>query len=321
VAVGAALVDAAGLRDVDDAVGEIDRHLADDEFFWLDLHDPAEADLRAVGERLNVHPLALEDSLEFGRRAKAEDYETFLFLVVFGWSPDADWLVEVHVFYSERFLVTVHRDESPVLDALRRSGAAALGQGTKPIILLHGLVDGLTDSFVAPLEDIEDRLEAIEAEIVSTPHEHFVGEILSMRRRVALLRKTLDPERDVLGRITTGVVSVPGMTPDAERYFRDVHDNLVRLTEMLDVARELITGALDVYLSAASNRLGVVTKQLTVIATIFLPLTFITGFFGQNFGWLVRNVGSWEAFLLLGIGLELAVLAAIVAIFRVRRLF
>jgi magnesium transporter len=142
-----------------------------------------------------------------------------------------------------------------------------------------------------------------------------------MRRRVALLRKTLDPERDVLGRITTGVVSVPGMTPDAERYFRDVHDNLVRLTEMLDVARELITGALDVYLSAASNRLGVVTKQLTVIATIFLPLTFITGFFGQNFGWLVRNVGSWEAFLLLGIGLELAVLAAIVAIFRVRRLF
>jgi len=321
VAVAATLVDRAGRHGVANAAEEVDRRLERDEFFWLDLHGPAEDELRAVADRLGLHPLALEDSLEFGRRSKAEDYEGFLFLVVFGWSPDHDGLVEMHVFFSERFLVTVHRDDSPGLRDLEDACAEMLMAGTEPVLVLHRLVDELTDGFDAPLEEVQDRLEAIEAVIVETPHERFVGEILDMRRRVALLRKVLGPERDVFGRVSTGLVPVPGMTTDAQRYFRDVHDNLTHLMEMLDVARELMTGALDVYLSAASNRLGIVTKQLTVIATIFLPLTFITGFFGQNFTWLVRHVDTWQAFLVLGLGLELAALVAIVLVFRVRRLF
>ena len=321
MAVAATIVDRTGRHGVENLAVEVTRRIQRDDYFWLDLHGPAEDELRAVAGLLGIHPHALESALEFGHRAKADDYEGLLFLVVFGWSPDDDGLVEMHVLYSERFLVTLHHDDSPGLRELEDSCASMLTAGTEPVLVLHRLLDGLTDGFTAPLEDVEDRLEAIEAEIVDQPNERFVGEILDMRRRVAMLRKVLLPERDVLGRISADLVPVPGLTDDARRYFRDVHDNLTHLMEILDTVRELITGTLDIYLSAASNRLGIVTKQLTVIATIFLPLTFITGFFGQNFTWLVRHVDSWQAFVLFGIGLELAAVAVIVLIFRQRRLF
>ena len=111
------------------------------------------------------------------------------------------------------------------------------------------------------------------------------------------------------------------MTGEAERQFRDVFDHLLRLGEMVDAQRDLVTGVIDIYLSASSNRLGAVTKQLTLIATIFLPLTFVTGFFGQNFGWMVGRVDSWRAFLALGLGLQLAATGAIVAYFKRRGWF
>ena len=111
------------------------------------------------------------------------------------------------------------------------------------------------------------------------------------------------------------------MTNEAERYFRDVYDHLVRLTEEIDGGRELTSSAIDAYLSTSSNRLNVTTKQLTVIATIFLPLSFITGFFGQNFGWMVGEVSSWQAFVLLGIGLELLMVVALLTVFRKRGWF
>jgi magnesium transporter len=321
VAVAATIVDRTGRHGVDNPAAEVGRRIESDDYFWLDLHGVAEDELRDVADPLGLHPHALESALEFGHRARADDYDGLLFLVVFGWSPDDDGLVEMHVLYSERFLVTVHHDESPGLRELEDSCASILTAGTEPVLVLHRLLDGLTESFTAPLEEVEDRLEAIEAEIVESPNDRFVGEILDTRRRVAMLRKVLVPERDVLGRISADLVPVPGLTDDARRYFRDVHDDLTHLVEVLDTVRELITGTLDVYLSAASNRLGIVTKQLTVIATIFLPLTFITGFFGQNFGWLVRHVSSWEAFVLLGLGLEVLAVLVIVLVFRQRRLF
>ena len=111
------------------------------------------------------------------------------------------------------------------------------------------------------------------------------------------------------------------MTQDVERYYRDVYDHLVRLGEALDGNRELMNAAIDAYLSTASNRLNVTTKQLTVIATIFLPLTFVTGFFGQNFTWMVDHVGSWQAFVILGVGLEIVAVIGLLVLFRKRGWF
>jgi magnesium transporter len=111
------------------------------------------------------------------------------------------------------------------------------------------------------------------------------------------------------------------MTSDAERYFRDVYDHLVRLGEAIDGGREMMNAAIAAYLSASSNRLNVTTKQFAVIATIFLPLTFVTGFFGQNFGWMVDHVDSWQMFVALGLGIEVLTLIALLALFRLRGWF
>ena len=118
-----------------------------------------------------------------------------------------------------------------------------------------------------------------------------------------------------------GVADLPGMTQEHERYFRDIYDHLIRISDLIDTYRDLLTSSMDVFLSTVSNRLNVVMKQLTVIATIFLPLTFLTGFFGQNFGWLVRNVTGWAPFLAFGIGLEVALVVVMLVFFRRRGWF
>ena len=109
------------------------------------------------------------------------------------------------------------------------------------------------------------------------------------------------------------------MTDDDQRYFRDVYDHLIRIGDMVDTYRDLLTGAMDVYLSTVSNRLNGVMKQLAIIATVFMPLTFLTGFFGQNLGWMVEHVGGFGHFLVFGIGLELMTLAIVLSYFWRRR--
>jgi len=142
-----------------------------------------------------------------------------------------------------------------------------------------------------------------------------------MKRLLVGLRKAVTPERDMFARLVTGVETLPGLSADDERYFRDVYDHLIRISDLIDSYRDLLTSSMDVYLSTVSNRLNSVMKQLTIIATIFLPLAWLTGFFGQNFGWLVRHIGSWEAFVALGVGTELLALLLLLAFFKRRGWF
>ena len=118
--------------------------------------------------------------------------------------------------------------------------------------------------------------------------------------------------------MASGLRPLPGSTTESERAFRDVYDHLIRLTDQLDSYRDLVTGVMDVYLSTVSNRVNAVMKQLTVIATIFLPLTFITGFFGQNFSWMVRAIGGEAPFWALGVTLQLGVVIGLLAMFKHR---
>ena len=123
-----------------------------------------------------------------------------------------------------------------------------------------------------------------------------------MKRLLVGMRKAVTPQRDTFASLMGRIAQLPGLGDEDERYFRDVYDHLIRISDLIDSYRDLLTGAMDVYLSTVSNRLNSVMKQLTVIATIFLPLTFLTGFFGQNFGWLVRHISTWEAFVGYGVG-------------------
>src|SRR5919197_406356 len=276
--------------------------LASGGFLWIDLYQPTEEDFAVLRDVFGFHPLALEDSEHFGQRAKLDDYDDFVFLVVYGAVPDEDRLVEVHCFYSDRYLVTVHRDEAPAFTEVRRRYDKRAEPIDEPIRLLYRIVDALVDSFFPILADFDDRIDDLEDQTFLHASDEQLQEIFAMKRLLVGMRKAITPQRDLFGSVMGGVAELPGMTPEAERYFRDVYDHLIRISDLVDTYRDLLTGAMDVYLSTVSNRLNSVMKQLTVIATIFLPLTVVTGFFGQNFGWMVDHVNSLAAFLGLGIG-------------------
>jgi magnesium transporter len=291
-----------------------------DEFFWLDIHDPRSDDLEILREEFGFHPLSLEDSWQFKQRPKIDDYDGYVFLVVFGASGEADddGLVEVHCFYSDRFLITLHRDDAPSLSSLRQRYIKRDAPVDDPARLLHGVVDGLVDSFFPRLSAIDDRIDVLEDRIFREADDAQLQEIFSMKRALVSMRKVISPQRDLFSSIVTGVETFPGMTDDDQRYFRDVYDHLIRIGDMVDTYRDLLTGAMDVYLSTVSNRLNAVMKQLAIIATVFMPLTFLTGFFGQNLGWMVAHAGGLGHFLVFGIGLELMTLAIVLTYFRRR---
>jgi magnesium transporter len=291
--------------------------LAEGSFFWLDVHEPVASDLEILRDEFGFHPLSLEDSWRFNQRPKIDDYDGYIFLVVFGASDDGDpdGLVELHCFYSDRYLVTLHRDDAPTIDGLRERYVKRDAPVDDPARLLHGVIDGLVDGFFPRLAAIDDRIDALEDEIFRDAGEAELQEIFSMKRELVGMRKVISPQRDLFGSIVAGVESFPGMSDDDQRYFRDVYDHLIRIGDMVDTYRDLLTGAMDVYLSTVSNRLNGVMKQLAIIATVFMPLTFLTGFFGQNFAWMVTHAGGLGHFLVLGIGLELITLTIVLGFF------
>jgi magnesium transporter len=310
-----------GSGPVEFSTEKINELLAEGGFFWLDLDQPDAADFQVLRDVFKFHPLAIEDSEHFGQRSKIDSYDDFAFLVLYGASTDEDRLVEVHCFYSERYLVTVHRDDAPAFNEVRDRFAKRGQPIEHPPRLLYQIVQALVDSFFPILADFDDRIDELENAIFLRADDRQLQDIFGMKRLLVGLRKAVTPERDMFARLVTGVETLPGLTPDDERYFRDVYDHLIRISDLIDSYRDLLTSSMDVYLSTVSNRLNSVMKQLTIIATIFLPLAWLTGFFGQNFGWMVRHVGSWEAFLFLGVGTELIAIALLLAFFRRRGWF
>ena len=297
---------------------EVEKLHAAGTFFWLDLEQPDADDFAVLRDVFGFHPLAIEDSENFGQRAKLDEYGDFVFLVVYGANPDDDRLVEVHCFYSEDHLITLHRDETPAFTALRARYAKQEAPLGDPPRLLYRIVDSLVDSFFPVLADLDNRIDELENAIFVKADDAQLQEIFAMKRLLVGMRKAVTPQRDLFASLMGGVDQLPGMSEEDERYFRDVYDHLIRISDLIDTYRDLLTGAMDVYLSTVANRTNVVTKQLAIIATIFLPLSFITGFFGQNFGFLVRHIAGGPAFLGLGIVLELVALAGLLLLFKRR---
>jgi magnesium transporter len=301
---------------------EVEARLEDGDFFWLDLHGPSEDDFQLLRDVFKFHPLAVEDAEHFEQRAKIEAYEDFYFLVFYGVAPppDEDRLVELHCFFSDRFLVTVRRDESPACDSLReryeRQGALA-----EPIRLLYQVVDELVDSFFPALEDLDDEIDALQDSILADPSGEHLQRIYELRRRLTRLRAVIGQEAELAQRWVSGAPELPHLSPEGEHYLRDVHDHLVRLAQRIETYRELLLSVMDTYFTATSQNLNAVVKQLTVIAAIFLPLSFVAGFFGQNFGWLVDNISGWPEFIILGLGLQVFAVAAMLVYFKRRGWF
>ena len=268
-------------------------------FFWLDLDSPTDAQLDELGDILGLPPLAVEDSREFRQRAKIDDYGDRLLIVFYGARRrDAHYYaLEVHMHLAQGRIVTVHRGRCEPIESVRASHAHSDHE------VVYRILDALSESLLAVLRDLEAEVTRLEQGAFEHPTQEDRREIVMMRGRLFRLLQVVVPQRDML---ETGAEAIERVLSighgQAHHPFADIRDDLVLAVNLIAYCRELLAEALNVHLQATSNRLNTIATRLTVLASIFVPLTLITGFFGQNFGWMISHIDSFAAFLILGIG-------------------
>ncbi|HWD84989.1 MAG TPA: magnesium transporter CorA family protein [Solirubrobacteraceae bacterium] len=287
-------------------------------FFWLDLHDPTHDQLSRLGELLHLHPLTIEDVNAFSERPKREHYDGYVSLVVYGVDEEAaaagQLLREVHLLIAGNWVVSLHPTPFKVFDTLRDR---VRRQPQREQALIFQILDTVLSTYGPVLDRVDDEIDAIEEDVIESAREQSLQRIFSLKRDLIAMRRVVTPMRDFFAHDSDEITHLPGMSPDDSLYFRDLYDSVVRTSELIDSYRDLLSGATDMYLSTVANRQGEISKQLTIIATIFLPLSFLTGFFGQNFAWLTGNVlnTTWS-FFVLGLGLLLAAIVGFWVLFR-----
>jgi magnesium transporter len=289
------------------------------EGFWLDILAPDEGDYQLLRGVFNFHPLTIEDIQDPNERPKLDEYDEYLFAVVFTGSLAGDDIhfLEQHIYGSKRMVVTVHHEPQPELDALRER----IRQGPEitkgePGSLLYLIVDALVDTMFPVLDRMDDTIDRFQDEVIEGPTPQVLRRIYDLKHTVFDLRRQVGAQRDLLQRLTTRAIQ---LHPETGVYYRDIYDHVIRQYETADSLRDLLTGTMDVYLSTVSNRQNVTMQQLTVIASLFLPLSFLSGFFGMNFGFLVNHITTGTAFAL-AVSLMAAVTVVQLLVFRLRRL-
>lgn len=264
---------------------------------WIDLQKQDDVQLQLLAERFGFHPLTIEDCSHFDQRPKLEEYGHYLFLVTHGFrlnQSDTEPLeiLELHTFLSESYLVTVHVEPIPALEKVwnRLAGDGELvRRGTDFVSYL--IADAIVDSFFPLVDDIAEQVDEVETDVLSATHGVELSEIFRLKRLLVQMRKVLSPQRDVFALLAKRGASRIGQ--QTAIYFRDVYDHVLRIHEWVEGTRDLLGNALDAYLWAASQRTNEIMKRLTLLSAIFMPLTFITGFWGQNFSHLPFGSHWW----------------------------
>jgi magnesium transporter len=294
-------------------------------FFWveLDVHDPGpDDDVSALlVDTFHFHPVAVQAAEQFGQRARIDDYDDFVHVVTFGMAADGTSVAEVHCFITATSIISIHQGDCPALSEVReRIGTHHASEVEAPqVVVFYLIMDTLIDSFFPVLSDLDDAIDSLETSILANPTEEQLGVLFGMKRQILTIRKVITPQRDMISSLNAGMVEIPGMTDKGTVYFRSLYDHLIRISDMVDGYRDLISGAMDTHLSMVSNRLNVVMKQLAIIATIFLPLGFLTGFFGQNFTWPIAHIQTGLGYyLFFGVGSELVAIVILLALFKRR---
>jgi magnesium transporter len=303
----------------------IEQAVADGTFFWLDLdiHDPGPDDdvTGLLTNTFHFHPVAVEAADRFGQRPRIDDYDDFVHVITFGIAADGKSVAEVHCFLTGKCIISLHQGNCPALAGVRNriSGHHAAAKAGPQAVISYLIMDTLVDSFFPVLSDFDDAIDNLEGDILKNPTEEQLGTLFGMKREIMTIRKVITPQRDMIASLNAGMVTIPGMPEEGSAYFRNLYDHLIRISDLVDGYRDLISGAMDTHLSMVSNRLNVVMKQLAIIATVFLPLGFLTGFFGQNFAWLTghlqQNLGL---FLFLGLGSEVVAIILLLMLFKRR---
>jgi magnesium transporter len=299
---------------------EIECHVRAGRFFWLDVEGPSDADFRSLGEQLGLHPLTIDDAENFDQRPTIEEYPGYLYMVVYGIDeivPEEPDLCEVHMIISSGWVVTIRRRPLVALESLRERFKDRTLRSQ--LFLVYKILDAVVATFFPVLARIDDEIEDIENEVIGSQTSETLVRISALKRDLIEMRRVVTPLRDVFGHSAGWAIALPGIGSDDRLYFRDLWQSVSRVSELVDSYRDLLTGATDMYLSTVANRHADDQKQLTIIATIFLPLTFITGFFGMNFGYMTNElIETPLSFALFGVGLLIAATVAFIIYFRKR---
>lgn len=316
------------------ADGQLRLDITEDEFRFA-LQDPGgllwvdfEATIPADDEKIltgvfGFHPLAVDDALQETHVPKVDDWGEYLYIVLStvrlgvkdGVTLDSQ---ELDVFLGKNYMVTHH--DQPIT-AIQRVWSSVqrddrhLRRGADH--LLYRLVDEVVSQYMPVVDEIDDEIDSIEDEIFNDHRASILERIFSLKRAVLQLRRFVDPQREVLNRLARDDYEV---IDSRERvYFRDVYDHLVRLHDLIESLRDLIGGALDTYLSVVNNRMNDIMKTLTVITTLFMPISFMVGFFGMNYFAPVANTGAWTDIPSLITTLTILVLTPVGMFFWIRR--
>ncbi|MCK5548047.1 MAG: magnesium/cobalt transporter CorA, partial [Thermoplasmata archaeon] len=289
---------------------------------WIDIMAPAKEEFNILADKYNFHPLTIEDCMDDVHLPKIDDYDDYIFVILHrvvldstreGFSSD-----EIDFFVGKNFLVTVHKEEVKsaltVMAEIARNPKLISGGA---VMLFQAIVDRLVDNYLPVLEMLEDRIDSVEEKILSGNEEESMDEILVLRSDLMTVVRLSAPQRDILNRLSRSRFEV--ITADALIYFRDTYDQLMGINDVANTCRDRIRGLLDVRMSITTTRLNEVIKVLTIIATIIMPLTLITGIYGMNFINMPETKSPYGYFIVMGAMFVIAL--AMIWYFRRRKWF
>src|SRR5215212_8183929 len=265
---------------------------------WIDLVDPRDEAVDNVGRLLGLHPVAVEDTREFGQRPKVDVYEDHVLLVFYTARVDEAGSVvriEVHLYIARGYLITVRRDECAALDDLRGRGGEI---HEHPV---YSILDALTDAFYPVIEGLEDRIDALEAQVLSRARREQLEAIYRLRQEVREIGRIASVQQDQFATKSNDLERQLELG-DTGEYLNDVGDHLAQVAGELHRQSEDLAALTSTYFNANADRLNATATRLTVVGTLFVVWTLVTGFFGQNFGWLVDHIGGFGHFLVFGVG-------------------
>lgn len=256
---------------------------------WVDVQGLGSEDiLQRLGKVFDLHPLVLEDVVNVPQRPKVEDYEDQLVIIAQMVMPrpglDSFWIEQVSFVLGKHYLLTVQEEPQrdcfgPVRDRIRANKGSLRKAGAD--YLAYTLLDAVIDGYFPVLEVYGERIEDLEEEVVTNPTRGTLQKIYQVRRELLALRRSIWPQRDAINMLIRGGSDL--ISPNVQIYLRDCYDHAIQVIDMVETYRELASGLMDVYLSSVSNKMNEIMKLLTVVSSIFIPLTFIAGVYGMNF--------------------------------------
>lgn len=258
----------------------------DGERLWIDVEAPTTAELSLLRERFDLHPVAIESCLNVDQRAKVEEYQSQLFIVLHRLlvprDSEATQSLELHAFLGDGYLITIHDPGLVEIDTVRERWVAEPALHSRSVAHAYYLLcEKLAHANFDALDRLFESVESIEDSVLKQEDDDALPELFAAKRRLAAARRLVVPQREVVSLLLEA--GTPFIDERARPYFRRVLDLLMRMAEALDTQREILSNVLDAHLSIVSNRTNAIMKSLTLLSAIFLPLSFVTGFFGQNF--------------------------------------